>query len=227
MHTLENLVDNEVEISETSDSLTVTQGNCSATREVQESAMKIILFDAMEIVNSLKKTPEIETCADFGNAFIRKLISMSSGYDEVHLIFDRYLENSLKTQTRQGRNKNLKSTYYHVSDSTLIKNISLKEFLADTRTKAELCEYLSKKALIISRGPDYKLKRFFVTYNTITEGNVFVNPNLRNHNHEEADTLLILHASSLDLSSYVVVHSPDTDVLLLLISLYDHLSNNI
>ena len=33
------------------------------------------------------------------------------------------------------------TTYYHVKDTTLIRNISLKDFLSDIQTKAELTEY--------------------------------------------------------------------------------------
>ena len=51
--------------------------------------------------------------------------------------------------------------------------------------------------------------------------------NLKRHNHEEADTLLLLHAVSLDPNCEVVIQSPDTDIFILLISMYGKLPPNI
>ena len=87
--------------------------------------------------------------------------------------------------------------------------------LSDVRTKAELCEYFAQKVLSYSRSPTRELSNFMVTYNAVTEGNMFIPPNLRIHNHDEADTLLLLHASCLNSSSYVVRQ--------LLLSLYNKL----
>ena len=181
----------------------------------------------MEIMNSMEKMSHVEACSDYSNAFKDVLVSKCRGYDEVNLIFDRYHDKSLKTKMRSKRTQCTLHTYYHVSDSTIIKHISLKDFLSDVRTKAELCECLARKVLNYSWNPQRKLGNFMVTYNTVTEGNMFVLPNLRAHNHEEADTVLLLHASCLDSSSYIVVQLPDTDVLVLLVSLYVKLAPNI
>jgi len=54
-------------------------------------------------------------------------------------MFDRYMKTSLKEQMRTKRTKG-KSTYYHVKDTTVIRNISLKDFLSNIRTKAQLTE---------------------------------------------------------------------------------------
>ena len=124
---------------------------------------KVILFDGMEIVNSMEKTSHIETCSDYSNAFIDVLVSKCRGYDEVHLIFDRYLDKSMKTKMRSKITQGASHTYYHVSDSTFIKHISLKDVLSDVRTKAELCEYLARKVLNYSRNPQRKLGNIIVT----------------------------------------------------------------
>ena len=58
-------------------------------------------------------------------------------------------------------------------------------------------------------------------------GDIDVTKNLQNHNQEEADTLILLHALSLDKMEKVVVESPDTDVFLLMISMYHLLPPNI
>ena len=72
---------------------------------------------------------------------------MAKDFDKVRVVFDRYISSSLMAQTRDKRTKR-KTTYYHVKDSTLIKNVTLKHFLSDVRTKEELTEYLAKKLFV-------------------------------------------------------------------------------
>ena len=91
----------------------------------------------------------------------------------------------------------------------------------------ELCEYFAEKALKYSKSVHNKLGNFMVTFGNKTCGNMEINEALKVHNHEEADTLLLLHASLLDSSCEVVIQSPDTDVLVLLISMYKHLPYNL
>ena len=116
----------------------------------------MILFDGMGLVNALNKTPDIETCSDLANAFIKMLVTKGEGFDEVRLVFDRYLEISLKSKMRNKRTQGTSIIYYHITDSTFIKFISLKELLSDVRTKGELCDYLCQKVLQYSRSTENK-----------------------------------------------------------------------
>ena len=100
----------------------------------------------MAVVNSVTKTKQTKTCQNFADAFLQITCNMAAQYDEVRLVFDQYIKTSLKEQMRTKRTKG-KSTYYHVKDNTLIKNISLKDFLSDIRTKGELTKYLADKVL--------------------------------------------------------------------------------
>ena len=45
----------------------------------------------------------LSTCKDFAMAFMSRIGNMVSRYTEVRLIFDRYLEQYLKTRTREAR----------------------------------------------------------------------------------------------------------------------------
>ena len=92
------------------------------------------------------KHDNMKTCADFAESFLSIICYMTQEYDEVRVVFDRYISPSLKSQTRSKRAQR-KTTYYHVKDNTLIKNISLKEFLSDSRIKEELKEYLANKVV--------------------------------------------------------------------------------
>ena len=132
--------------------------------------------------------------------------------DEVHLVFDVYHEVSLESKMRKKRTQGLSVNYYH---STLIKYIILKELLSDVRTKGELCEYFAEIALKYIKSSNNKLGNFMVTFGNNRCGNVEINKDLKVNNHEEADILLLLHASLLGSSCEVVIQSPDTDVLVL------------
>ena len=105
---------------------------------------------------------------------------------------------------RKTRTKG-KSTFYHVSDSTLIQNISVKDFLSNINTKAELTKYLALKCLEHSKSLVNQLKSFIVTFETESQGNCHVPEILLNHNQEEADTLLLLHALTVDKDSELVI----------------------
>ena len=116
------------------------QHNISSSEQLEgqnETANdRILIIDGMAIVNSITKHGNMKTCADFAESFLSIICYMTQEYDEVRVVFDRYISPSLKSQTRSKRAQR-KTTYYHVKDNTLIKNISLKEFLSDSRTKEE------------------------------------------------------------------------------------------
>ena len=116
-----------------------------------------------------------------------------------------------------------KSTYYHIKDNTFIQNISLKEFLSDIQTKGELTDNLANKVLSHSKSSNNRLKKLMVTSGTQTKGNVDVPNSLLTHSQEEADTLLLLHALNVPSDAELVISSPDTDVLVLLVYMYKSL----
>ena len=188
---------------------------------------KVIILDGMAIVNALpkEKDPEfvVNTCKDLSELFIRHLVSKCHGYDEVRLVFDRYVKESLKWMTREGRNKGVKSTQYRIQDSTIIKDVKLKDLLSDVNTKKDLTIYLSEKSITYSRSPSSELDKFMVTFETSTRGNIDIPENLVNHDHEEADTLILLHASTVDRTARLDICASDTDILLQLVQRYANL----
>jgi len=106
------------------------------------------------------------------------------------------MKTSLKEQMRTKRTKG-KSTYYHVKDTTLIRNISLKDFLSDIQTRAELTEYLADKVVCHNESSNNSLREFMVSSGTRTKGNVDIPDTFLTHSQEEANTLLMLHAVSV------------------------------
>ena len=114
------------------------------------------------------------------------------------------------------------------NDSTNIKLVPLKTFLPHIDTKAKWTEYLGKA--LLANFVDLE-KNLVVVYGTSTYANSpgLFRPNIRNHQHEEADTLIPMHvmdASKTDRDIRDIdVYSPDTDIFVLLIDLVTN--NNI
>ena len=154
---------------------------------------------------------------DFADRFVDRIARISSGFEQVRLVFDRYVKDSLKARTRHKRTSG-NEIRYQVSDVTNIENITLKQFLSHIDTKQDLTNYLTKYAKdhLHNRG-----KKYVVTHDLTSESNI-VNyaDDMKSHDHEEADTLLILQAINIaktDPFTECVVYSPDTDVFLLLV----------
>ena len=78
---------------------------------------KVIIIDGMALVNAIPKTERIKTCKDFAQAFLDQLSNMADEYDEVRLVFDSYINSSLKEQMRRKRT----SYYYqHITMSSTL-----------------------------------------------------------------------------------------------------------
>ncbi len=114
-----------------------------------------------------------------------------------------------------------------MSENSSIAGKKLKELLAHIETKQSLTEYLAEYTM-------KQLKdevRLAISYSkeTITNMNDFCDDLVR-HDHEEADTLMILHAYDVackNIFRECVVVSPDTDVFLLLLHFYEKMPNAI
>ena len=89
---------------------TVVEQTHMATMD-ESLAHRVIIIGRMAVVNSISKTEKIKTCQDLANVFIQMICNMSNQYDEVRLVFDRYISTSLKEQMRtRGRRGSLHIT---------------------------------------------------------------------------------------------------------------------
>ena len=66
---------------------------------------KVIIIDGMALINAIPNTERIKTGKDFAQAFLDQLSNMADEYDEVRMVFDRYINSSLKEQMRRKRTK--------------------------------------------------------------------------------------------------------------------------
>ena len=163
-------------------------------------------------------------CATYGEIARTLLSSVSKQRGRsIHVLFDTYSKSSLKYAERQRRLQE-ESVYVitgseqspRASPSMLLKNSSFKNelgrFLVEEWRKDHYFPYTGNKEIFVSYGGD--CTRF---YHDGNEGVAFEKPNEFQGQHEEADTLIIFHASQIE--GNIMIRSTDTDVLVLLIGM--------
>ena len=198
--------------------------NITSFREDSDS---VLIFDGMAIANriSIQKC-QLKTCNEFANKFIDIILKESKLFSEVRVIFDRYDEKSLKSKTRATRTSGIQ-IQYKIDDNTNIEHTSTSKFLSHIFTKRDLTRYLSDK---LATALSNARKRYVLVHNNIAMSNISDFPDdLRTHSHEEADTLIILHAIDVAKKNpFTQLHisCSDTDVFLLLLNYYQLICNS-
>ncbi len=171
------------------------------------------IVDGAAMVNA-SKPDKCTTFEDYSNTiFIPKLKRLPGRVD---VVWDRYQQHSLKEATRIKRGKGVRR---RVCCESVIPN--WQSFLRVDGNKTELFSYLGKEAV-------QKVENTMKVLVTTVEEKVSTNSedvslqDLYECNHEEADTRMVLHAEHQVKSGYrkILVKSPDTDVIVLFISLF-------
>jgi len=167
----------------------------------------------MAVLQTMKKTPNMKKLADLEEAFVKRIERMMNDYNEGRVVFDCYLDQSLKNMTRQKRATT--STLFEIHREMKL-TMSIKDLLSASRSKRSLTIMFAKSLLDhFSCNSTFKL---VVVYDNKIKGHDFE----EDHSHEEADTLIpyqVLASLSDDAWREVCVWSPDTDVLILLVDL--------
>ena len=76
--------------------------------------------------------------------FTNQIIDESHRFSEIRVIFDRYLDISLKAKTRNDRTNDTQ-VQFKVDDSMINKHLKTFEFLSHITAKQDMTVYLSKK----------------------------------------------------------------------------------
>ena len=100
--------------------------------------------------------------------FVEKLLKETDGFHEIQIVFDRYIESSLKERTRERRMSG-KAVHYIISDSTSIVGVPLKQLLSNLNTKQDLTIYFAKHIISVFRNLG---KEFVVVYDTTCVSNI-------------------------------------------------------
>ena len=182
-----------------------------AMADVPMRVTRVLIVDAMAVLQSMTKTPTMRKISDLSDAFIKRVDGMLRNYDEGRIVFDRYIGQSLKNKTRQKRAKT--STEYAINPEMKL-TMSMKELLSSSMTKSRLTFMLAEGLLEhYSTNSTFKI---VVVYDTKIKGHDFE----QQHTHEEADTLIpnqVLASVADSPWRDIYVWSPDTDVLMLLL----------
>ena len=172
-----------------------------------------LVVDAMAVLQNMKKTATMRTLADLKEAFVRRIENMLTGFNEGRIIFDLYLEQSMKYKTRQKRG--VTSTEYEVHPEMKL-SMPLKELLSSSKTKSSLTAYLAES--LLAHFHNSATCSAIVAYYTKIKGRDFEEA----YTYNEADTLIPnqIPASAAELPCHeICVLFPDTDVIIIFIDL--------
>ena len=145
----------------------------------------VLIFDAMAVATKINiQKYKLKTCQDFPDVLSKIILSESQELSEVRVLLDRYEELSWKSKTWEHRTTGVQIQYKYQ------KHFNSKVFIK--HTKKELTKHQSNKLYTdLSEAG----KNYVVVYNNTAVSNLGNFPDkLKFHSHEEADTLIILHA---------------------------------
>ena len=145
LHECKNKADLGKELNKTYENYIAAK---TESNEVQDLPVKILAFDGMAIVRSLKKESWVRTCKDLAQLFLEKVGSffINKVYNVVCMIFDPYTSGQL-AKIRNTKDVGESKLYYEVADNTNIERVTLKNFLSNDATTRDLTLYFSKKFL--------------------------------------------------------------------------------
>jgi hypothetical protein len=183
------------------------------------TGINTIIIDAAVIVNMIK--PRVEkTFTDYANkSFLPFIKAQLRHADRVDIVWDEYIENSLKATTRGQRGTGVRRRVTPINQ--LPRNWS--SFLREDSNKRELFVFLADCVssldvdgqVITTHGQDVRC--------TIPRATTSLSP----CTHEEADTRMLLHAADAvqQGDQKILLRTVDTDVLVLAVAVFHHLSS--
>ena len=153
----------------------------------EPTEQKVIIFDGMAVLNKLKLVSGIRNCLQLAEQFLKMVMSEPS--DEIRVVFDRYIEDSLKKTTRNKRQGKLNtSTQYEIKEDTNLEKTNITKLLSRNQTKHQLTLFLER---FLARKLREINVKFAVSFGKCTLTNIqsLDTEKLNGHNHEEAGTL--------------------------------------
>ena len=181
----------------------------------------MIIFDGAAIVNMLKPIG-VKTFQDYAtHVFLPFIKAKLQNVQRVDIIWDVYVEDSLKSTARENRGKGVQR---RVAPSNAIPG-KWQEFLRLSDNKTELYTFLAHQIVENFSGD----KEVYTTcgQNVLCSRIVQDVSPLAPCSHEEADTRIFLHAVHCANKGHrrIMIRTVDTDVLVLAISIVARLEN--
>ena len=192
-----------------SDLLACLEELCTTQTEVPMASSVIV--DGAAVVQMLHPKEARNFSEYASNVFIPYITSQLHNATRLDLVWDRYVEDSLKGTARAKRGKGVHRRV--VAEGVIPKN--WQDFLRVNSNKTEFFNFLSRafnqngKQLVITDGDSILSK-------PPLHGSDLLSP----CTHEEADTRLLLHANHAALRGNlkILIRTVDTDVVLLAVS---------
>ena len=200
----------------------------------------IYVVDAMATIQKVdvKKLPGERTFLKLAHVLLRRLVSLArgNGLNEIHFVADTYRDQSIKNAERAKRavgGLQVIRVYGQAIPLQWKKFLScgknkeaLLQYLYDTWKTVKMCDVNGVK-VYYAHGS--KCDIFYAIPDNTADQNVEVHEVQElNSTQEEADTRLYLHAAyAAKTCSDVIIVSPDTDVLVIGVSLSKILENDL
>ena len=182
-----------------------------------------LIIDGMGFVRRSCNKVSCETFGEFADSLLIDIVKQMRQHkaSRCDVIFDRYILNSIKAMERRKRAEGKPKTIMTIHNSQTKTPKNWDGFLIDSGNKAKLIRFLGERwktgyekltlqeLITVSTAED----AYSITKHTVIDEKKFEN------NHEEADTIIMLHLKSmLQVYKSVTILCDDTDVLVL--SLY-------
>ena len=183
------------------------------------------IFDGMALVRMVKCTGL--TYNQFADDLLKLVVAKSCRSKQMDVVFDVYRENSIKNAERGNRSTG-QIQFNVIVGSTKITQWGT--FLSKNKNKSQLIRFLvSRWKSQCSAIRESKLYVSFDEECVCIQSNGLCEPvEALGCNHEKADTRILLHANHLCQSTEnVVIHTPDTDVLLIAITASGQISGSL
>ena len=180
--------------------------------EYSQPMVQVSILDGAAIINMLRPGA-VRTFLDYANdVFKPYIISQLQHVARLDIIWDLYVADSLKSDTRSKRGKGVRRRVE--PSSTVPRN--WQEFLRINENKTELFSFLASFVIAINTD-----KQIITTKDTHVLSNIDQNmSNISPCSHEEADTRIFLHLEDAVRKGYnsAVIRTVDTDVVVLAIA---------
>ena len=196
----------------------------SSSTDSPHSNVQVKVFDGAAIVQSLGFPSSIKTFLDYKTYFWAYINRLSVNCFRIDVVFDRYIPNSLKQSTRSKRGTSAAVSFKAL---TVLPN-KWHDFLRNSTNKSNLFEYL------VQSGDGFSCNLGQVVIATYLKEALVLNSSnqtaidmrtISPSDHEEADSRMFLHCHHASQAGFkhVLIHSVDSDVVVLAVALFEKL----
>ncbi|CAH2096461.1 unnamed protein product [Euphydryas editha] len=185
-----------------------------------------VLIDGFFLLHCIKDVPRTF------EGISKKILQMLTNYSapNVHLIFDRYYQPSIKDYERCMRGRQETDREYVISGPQQVRppefakelrndnfKTALVSFLIDHWESDSVAEFIGRKKILLNHIKCYLYEVDNNNKVVKTESNEFSCPW-----HEEADTKIVFHAMNINYAANITVRCSDTDILIILLGNMHH-----